>query len=245
MKTVTSAKELSSRIAEKLGLSYEAETYEDLARFVEEVVPAIGEEFAGGRPSFEDFWIPFNDDSPLPFWQITADKQTISCILQNFSHKDAFDAVAFYAGESDSEDLGDLPDEGEIVADLCPNGRTADVLKWLRAFSEEHSLSFSFRFYNLYPLCSHFEKKLGQDANEIVWRIENGKISTDGQEIVVTDGAEGDLFLVQCWWLKDLELEALKEYGLRVALETADDAPKTWKMLDCGMSDGLRIKYGK
>lgn len=247
MKTTTNAKELGSRIAEKLGLSFEAESYEDLARFVEEVTPAIDEEFVGGKPSFDDFWIPFSDDSPLPFWQIAADKKTIRFIMEKFGCRDAFGYITYYADdyETESENLDDMPEEGEVIADIEALGNTADVLEGLRFFSEEHGLSCSFTLYNLYPLCEHFAAKFGPDANEIVWRIENGKISTDGQEIVVIDGAEGDLFLVQCRWLNELGLEKPEKYGLRVVLETTDDASKTWKMLDCGLSVGLRIKYGK
>ena len=242
MKNITSAKELGNRIAEKLGLSFEAKTYSDLAKFIEEIVPAIDEEFVGGRSSFDDFRIPFNDDSPVPFWQIIADKKTIRCIMEKFGHKDAFGDITYFADDYNTEsgDLDDMPEEGKVIADIEPYGSAADVLEWLQDFSEEHSLSFSFMLYNLYPLYEYFN-----DANEIVWRIDGGKISTDGQEVVVTDDAEGDLLLVQCWWLSSLEPEKMEKYGLRVALEIADDAPKSWKMLDCGISTGLRIKYGK
>ena len=247
MKNITSAKELGNRIAEKLGLSFEGETYEDLATFVEEIVPAIDEDFIWGKTSFEDFWRGFEDDSPIPFWQIIADKKTLRCLMEKFGHKDAFGDITYYANdyETESEGLDDMPEEGEVIADIEPNGSNIDVLEWLQAFSKEHSLSFSFKLYNLYPLYEHFTKLLGNNANEIVWHIENGKILTDGQEIVVIDGAEGDLFLVQCWWLSGFELEMLEKYGLRVALEITDEAPKSWKMLDCGISTGLRIKYGK
>lgn len=246
MKNITNAAQLSTRIAEKLGLSFEAKTYEELAKFVEEAVPAIDEEFVGGRPSFDDFWTPFNDDSPIPYWQIVADKKTLCRIMETFGRKDAFGGVTYYADdyETESDALDDMPEEGEVIADIEPNGSTADVLEGLRALSEE-GLSLSFKLYNLYPLYEHFTAELGGEANEIVWRIDSGKISTDGQEIVVTDGAEGDLFLAQCWWLSGLEPETLEKYGLRISLETADGASKPWKMLDCGVSTGLRLKYGK
>lgn len=247
MKNITNAKELGNRLAEKLGLSFEANTYDDLAKFVEEVTPAIDEKFVDGRPTFDDFWIPFNDDSPLPFWQIIADKETVRCIMEKFGHKDAFGDITYFSDDynTESENLDDMPEEGEVIADIEPNGSTVDVLEQLQAFSEEHNLSFSFKLFNLYPLYEHFTNLLGNDANEIIWHIENGRISTDGKEVIVTDNAEGDLFLVQCWWLSGLEPEKLEKYGLRISLETADDAPKSWKMLDCGMSIGLRIKYGQ
>lgn len=247
MKKITSAKELSSRIAEKLGLAFEAKNYDELAKFVEEVTPAIDEEFIWGKTSFEDFWRGFEDDSPIPFWQIIADKKTIGLIMNGFDRRDALGDTTYYADDykTESESLDDMPEEGEVVADVEPYGSVFEVLEALRAFSEAHSLSFSFKLYNLYPLYEHFSAKLGKDANEIVWHIENGTISTDGKEIVVSDGVNGALFLVQCWWLNGLELEELEKYGLRVALETSDDASATWKMLDCGVTTGLRIKYGK
>lgn len=247
MKTITSAKELGTRIAEKLGLCFEANTYQGLADFVEEVVPAIGEEFVGGKTSFDDFWVPFSDDSPIPFWQIAADKKTLRCIMEKFGHKDTFGDVTYFADdfETESEDLGGMPEEGEVIADIEPNGSAADALEWLQAFSKANSLTFSFKLYNLYPLYEHFTAKLGQDANEIVWRIENGKISGNGQEVVVFDGAEGDLLLAQCRWLSGLEPEKMEKYGLRILLETSEEAPMSWKLRDCGLSTGLRLKYGK
>lgn len=247
MKNITTAKELGNRIAAKLGLSFEAKTYADLAKFVEEVVPAIDEEFVDGRTSFDDFRIPFHDDSPIPFWQIVADKKTLRSIMEKFDDRGIFGDITYYADDyrKESARLDAMPEEGEVVADIEPNGNTIDALEGLRAFSEETGLMFSFRLYNLYPLYEQFTHRLGRDANEITWRIENGKISTDGQEVVVYDGAEGDLFLVECWWLNGIEPEKLEKYGLRIVLETSDEAPMSWKMLDCGMTAGLRIKYGK
>ncbi len=247
MKNITSAKELGNRIAEKLGLSFEVETYEELAEFVEEVTPAIDEEFIGGKTSFEDFWRRFEDDSPLPYWQIVTDKKTLADIMREFQKQNLFGEVSYWSQEldMDSEDLDEMPEDGMIVADIEPNSDTAEFIEKLRVFSEANDAALYFKLYNLYPFYEHFTKLLGNNANEIVWHIENGKILTDGQEIVVIDGAEGDLFLVQCWWLSGFELEMLEKYGLRVALEITDEAPKSWKMLDCGMSIGLRIKYGK
>lgn len=247
MKKITNAQELSARIAEKLGLSFEAKNYIDLAKFVEEVTPAIGEDFIWGKTSFDDFWRGFEDDSPIPFWQIIADKQTLARIMKRFGSAGVFGDTTFYANdyETESESLDDMPDEGEIVADIEPLGDTADLLEQLCAFSEESHSTFFFKLYNLYPFYEHFTAKLGKRANEIVWRVENGKISTDGQEIVVTDGADGEYLLIECWWLDALEPEKLEQYGLRVVLETTDDAPAAWKLLDCGLSAGLRIKYGK
>lgn len=247
MKNITSAKELGNRIAGKLGLTFEGETYDDLAKFVEEITPAIDEEFIWNKVSFEDFWRGFEDGSPSPFWQIIADKATLARIMAQADLKEAFGETVCYVDdfEGESEDLDALPEGEEIVADVEPLGSTVGVLERLLHFSRESGTAFSFKLYNLYPFCDHFIAKLGNAANEIVWRIEKGEITTDGQEILVFDGADGEYLLIGCWWLKFVWEEGLEKYGLRVALETADDAPASWKMRDCGLSEGLRIKYGK
>lgn len=235
MKNITNAQELGKHIAEKLGLTFEAKSYAELKAFVEEVAPAI----CGSRGGYED-------DSPLPHWQILADKQTLARILQHCGNKKFFGETAFYGEdpEQDSDSLGDMADEGEIVADLEPVAPTADFLEELRAFSEESGTAFSFKLYNLYPLCEYFERRLGGSANEIVWRIEKGALSTDGQEIVVFDENDGELLLAQSCWLAETEAEELGKYGLRVALEISD-VPAVLTLRDCGASVGLRLKYGK
>ncbi len=247
MKNITNAQKLSAHIAAKLGLSFEAKNYTELAAFLEEVTPAIDEEFVRGAASFEDFLRGFEDDSPQPYWKIITDKETLKRLLEEFEGQGVFGEVTFYSQEYevDGDCLEDMPEDGMVVADIEPKGNTADLLPKLRTFSEVTDTAFYFELYNLYPLYEHFTAKLGEDANAILWRIGCGKISTDGGEVVVCDEAEGEYLLLGAWWLKDLEPEELERYGLRVSLRTSQDAPKAWKLRDCGLSEGLRIKYGK
>lgn len=254
MKNTTNAKELSRLLSEKTGLTFEAENYHDLAKFVEEIVPAISKkDIFGNSPydcptySFESLDMYFDFSNHFPFWTITADKKTLTAIWNLFAPQDVFQETTFYYNDdadSESDHFDDMPDEGEIYAHIdYPQGDIIEVLEQLRAFSAESNTSFSFGCYNLYPYDDLWDL-FGDDGNGIVWRIENGNITTDGQEIVILNDTKGFQLLIQCWWLDMIEVEKLEKYGVRVMLETAEDAPKTWQLRECGITTGLRIEYG-
>ena len=137
-----------------------------------------------------------------------------------------------------------MPEDGQIFAYVnYPQGDIDEVIERLRAFTAESNSLLTFSCYNLYPYDDLWEP-FGYDANGIVWRIENGNIATDGQEIIIFNSAEGFQLLLECWWMAQIEAEKLEKYGVSVVLETANDAPKTWKLRECGITTGLRIEYG-
>ena len=244
---LTDLTQLSSHIATKANLSFRTASFRELADFIEEILPAIDAKFVRGKTSFEDFWRYYEDDSPIPFAQLTAKKETLRLLLSEIRLKDDAGEIVFY-DENDGE-FSSLDEIGTetVTADYCLGKDVFGLfgtLEALKAFTARHGCALTLRVYNLYPYCEYWDARLN-GKSDLVWTVEQGEIAGGG-EIDIFDEGEGEWLLLEPWWLSTIfdSLEEAQRYGVSFYLEIGENAGP-WKLLDCGRTAGLRLKYGE